>query len=96
MVEKEKLSKIIKPYLDLEGVDFVAIVDFQGSLFYSEVGGKSSKSEDHLNELIKSVIETITDKYNAGSLYTDNQRIVFIGCGIPIFVCNCGKNCPNL
>jgi len=89
MVEKEKLSNIITSYLNLEGVDFAAIVDFKGSLFYSEASANCIKSEEHMNELIQSVIETITDKYNAGSLYADNQRIIFVKAGKHAVVITC-------
>jgi len=81
MVETEKFKKILTPYLNLEGIDFVAIVNFVGTLVYNESSSDYIKSEENLNKLIKSVMETITDKYNAGSLYTDNQRIVFVKAG---------------
>lgn len=89
VIETEKISKIVAPFLDLEGVDFVAIVDFKGSLFYSKATTDCIKSQDQLNELIKSVMDTITDKYNAGSLYTDNQRIVFVKAGAHAIVITC-------
>ena len=96
IVETEKLKKLITPYLNLDGVDFVAVVDFKGALFYSEATGDCIKSENHLNELIKSLIETITDKYNAGSLYTDSQRIVFVKAGTHAIVITCIQSYVSL
>ncbi|TFG16901.1 MAG: GTP-binding protein [Promethearchaeota archaeon] len=96
MVETEKISKIIAPYLNLDGVDFVAIVDFEGSLIYKNASSDCIKSEEDLNELIKSVIERITDKYNAGSLYADNQRIVFVKTSSKAIVITCIQSMVSL
>jgi small GTP-binding protein len=89
MVETAKLKETLIPYLKLDGVDFVAVVDFKGSLIYSEASTDCIKSDEHLNKLINSVMETITDKYNAGSLYTDNQPIVFVKAGAHAVVITC-------
>ena len=89
MVEKEKLSRLISEYLKLKGIEFVAIADLNGSLIYVEKNPNFTKSDKDLRALIKSVMDTITDKYNAGSLSINDQRIVFIKAGSQAILITC-------